>query len=155
MEVFINPAKDKWAEIVQRPQIDNAELKNTVSSILEDVKHNGDEAIKKYSLQFDGVKLNELKVTQREVDEAILFIDDELKNAIRVAKENIEKFHQFQIEKVKRIETSEGVICWRKAVAIEKVGLYIPGGSAPLFSTLLMLAIPATLAGCKQICVCT
>ncbi len=155
MQTFINPEEMKWAEIIRRPQIDNAELKNIVSVILQEIKQNGDEAVKKYSFQFDGAELNDLKIGEDEIGEALLFVKDELKDAIQLAKENIEKFHQSQIEQVKKIETSKGVICWRKSVAIEKVGLYIPGGTAPLFSTLLMLAIPAMLAGCKEICICT
>ena len=155
MQTFINPEEIKWAEITRRPQINNADLQNIVSGVLLDVKQNGDEAIKKYSLYFDESELNDLKIGQNEIEEALLLVKDELKDAIQLAKENIEKFHQSQIEDVKKIETSKGVICWRKSVAIEKVGFYIPGGTAPLFSTLLMLAIPAMLAGCKEIYICT
>lgn len=155
MRNFINPSKDKWAEIIQRPQMDNTELKNIVSTILNDVKKNGDTAIKKYSLQFGKVLLNDLKVNEQEIDEALSCVDGDLKNAIQIAKGNIEKFHRSQKEEVKKIETTIGVWCWRKSVAIDKVGLYIPGGTAPLFSTLLMLAIPAVLAGCREIIVCT
>ena len=155
MQTFINPSKDKWSEIIQRPQIDNAELESIVSEILVDVKQNGDNAIKKYSLQFDGVKLSELRVTDQEIQAALGIVDNELKNAIQKAKDNIEKFHLSQKEEIKLIETTSGVMCWRKSVAIDKVGLYIPGGTAPLFSTLLMLGIPALLAGCKEIIVCT
>ncbi len=155
MQTFINPSKDKWSEIIQRPQIDNAELESIVSEILVDVKQNGDNAIKKYSLQFDGVKLSELRVTDQEIEAALEIVDNELKNAIQKAKDNIEKFHLSQKEEIKLIETTSGVKCWRKSVAIDKVGLYIPGGTAPLFSTLLMLGIPALLAGCKEIIVCT
>src|SRR5688572_644206 len=155
MQTFINPGEIKWAEIVRRPQINNTDLQNIVSGILRDVKQNGDEAVKKYSLYFDESESNDLKIEQHEIEEAFLLVKDELKDAIQLAKENIEKFHQSQIEEVKKIETSKGIICWRKSVAIEKVGLYIPGGTAPLFSTLLMLAIPAILAGCKEICICT
>lgn len=155
MKIYINPAKNKWTEIIQRPQINNAALKNIVSEILLSVKQNGDEAIKKYSLQFDGVELNDLKVSDEEIKAALLVVDNELKNAIQLAKENIEKFHRSQKEEVKIIETSAGVMCWRRSVAIDKVGLYIPGGTAPLFSTLLMLGIPAVLAGCREIIVCT
>jgi len=155
MQTFINPSKDKWSEIIQRPQIDNAELESIVSEILVDVKQNGDTAIKKYSLQFDGVKLSELRVTDQEIEAALEVVDKDLKNAIQKAKDNIEKFHLSQKEEIKLIETTSGVNCWRKSVAIEKVGLYIPGGTAPLFSTLLMLGIPALLAGCKEIIVCT
>lgn len=155
MQTFINPSKEKWAEIIQRPQIDNASHHDIVSAILLDVKQNGDEAVKKYSFRFDDVAVDELKVSEKEIEDAVLSITDELKNAILLAKENIEKFHHSQNEEIKIIETSPGVVCWRKSVAIERVGLYIPGGTAPLFSTLLMLGIPALLAGCKQIIVCT
>lgn len=155
MQTFINPSIDKWAEIIRRPQINTAEINNVVSKILDEVQKKGDAAIKKYSLQFDGVELDDLKVSNEEIQEALLVINDELKNAIQIAKENIEKFHVSQKEEIKIIETSAGVMCWRKSVAIDKVGLYIPGGTAPLLSTLLMLGIPAKLAGCKEIIVCT
>ena len=154
-KLFINPSKDQWNEIIQRPVLDNKPLEQTVSAILNDVKLNGDEAVKKYAAQFDKVQLNELKISEPELQEAVLLVDEELKAAIAIAKNNITKFHQAQEEEIKQIETTGGVVCWRKSVAIQKVGLYIPGGSAPLFSTLLMLGIPAVLAGCKQIVVCT
>ncbi|MBA3675296.1 MAG: histidinol dehydrogenase [Chitinophagaceae bacterium] len=155
METFINPSKKNWTEIIQRPQIDNAALKNIVSEILHDVKQNGDKAIKRYALQFDGVALNDLKVNDEEIETALESIGDELKTAIQLAKDNIEKFHQSQREEEKIIETTPGVMCWRRSVAIDKVGLYIPGGTAPLFSTLLMLGIPALLVGCREVVVCT
>jgi len=155
MKTFFNPSKEKWAEIIQRPQINNATLKNNVSEILHDVKQNGDKAIKRYALQFDGVALNDLKVNDEEIETALEAIGNELKTAIQLAKSNIEKFHQSQNEEEKIIETSSGVMCWRRSVAIDKVGLYIPGGTAPLFSTLLMLGIPALLAGCSEVVVCT
>ena len=155
MQTFINPLREKWAEIIQRPQINSAELKNIVSEILVDVKQNGNGAIRKYSLQFDGVELDYLKVSDEEIEQALPAVENELQKAIKLAKENIEKFHRLQLEEVKEMETSPGVICWRKSIAIEKVGLYIPGGTAPLFSTLLMLGIPAVLAGCREIIVCT
>ena len=155
MQTFINPLKEKWTEIIQRPQINNAEIKAVVSDILLDVKQNGDKAIKKYSLEFDGVELNNFRVSEDEIQEALLAVSNQLKDAIQLAKENIEKFHRSQQEDVKQIETSSGVMCWRKSVAIEKVGLYIPGGTAPLFSTLLMLGIPSLLAGCREIIICT
>lgn len=155
MKTFINPTKEKWAEIIRRPQIENAALKNGVLKILHHVKQNGDKAIKEYALQFDGVALNNLKVNDEEIETALLVVGTELKAAIQLAKDNIEKFHQSQKEEEKIIETSPGVMCWRKSVAIDKVGLYIPGGTAPLFSTLLMLGIPALLAGCREIVVCT
>ncbi len=155
MQTFINPGREKWAEIIERPKIDDAELRITVSDILKDVKENGDAAIKKYSLQFGKVLLKELKVTNAEIDEAVNLVDEDLKDAIQLAKNNIEKFHAVQKHEELKIETSKGVLCWRKSVAIEKVGLYIPGGTAPLFSTLLMLGIPAVMAGCSEIVICT
>lgn len=155
MQTFINPAKKTWAEIIRRPQFNNEELKSTVSAILQDVKKNGDVAVKKYCLRFDSVQLDELKVSDVEIEEALSCVDEKLKSAIQQAKENIERFHASQKEEVKRIETAKGVYCWRESIPIEKVGLYIPGGSAPLFSTLLMLATPALIAGCRQIIVCT
>jgi histidinol dehydrogenase len=154
-KLFINPSKDQWNEIIQRPVLDSKPLEQTVSAILNDVKLNGDEAVKKYAAQFDKVQLDELKVSEAEIQEALLLVDEKLKAAIAIAKNNITKFHQAQEEEIKQIETTGGVLCWRKLVGIQKVGLYIPGGSAPLFSTLLMLGIPAMLAGCKEIVVCT
>ena len=153
--LFINPSKDKWTEIIQRPILDSMPLEKTVAEILADVKQNGDVAVKKYALQFDKAELNELKVGDEEIAEAIKLVNDELKSAIQIAKDNITKFHQSQKEEIKKVETTTGVVCWRKSIAIQKVGLYIPGGTAPLFSTLLMLGIPAVLAGCKEIIVCT
>ena len=153
--IFINPLKEQWPEILKRPAFDGKSLENTVASILLDVQLNGDEAIKKYAAKFDGVKLEELKVSDMEIAEAVSSVDDALKAAIEVAKNNITTFHYAQKEAVKQIETMPGVLCWRKSVAIQKIGLYIPGGTAPLFSTLLMLGIPAVLAGCHEIVVCT
>ncbi|MDB5198778.1 MAG: histidinol dehydrogenase [Chitinophagaceae bacterium] len=155
LKTFINPGREKWAEIIERPKINDAELKFIVSDILKDVKENGDDAIKKYCLQFGKVLLEDLKVSNAEIDEAVMLVDDDLKDAIQLAKKNIEKFHATQKQEEQKIETAKGVLCWRKSVAIEKVGLYIPGGSAPLFSTLLMLGIPAVMAGCSEIVVCT
>ncbi len=153
--IFINPLKEQWPEILKRPAFDSKSLENTVASILQDVQLNGDEAIKKYAAKFDGIKLEELKVSDMEIAEAASLVDDTLKAAIDVAKNNITTFHYAQKEAVKQIETMPGVLCWRKSVAIQKIGLYIPGGTAPLFSTLLMLGIPAVLAGCNEIIVCT
>lgn len=155
MQVFINPDKSSWNGILQRPAFDTRQLEGTVAAILEEVRLNGDAAVKKYALQFDKVEPNELKVTAGEIDEALNLVDEKLKAAIQIAKDNITAFHQSQKEAVTPIETTNGVVCWRKSVGIEKVGLYIPGGTAPLFSTLLMLGIPAMLAGCKEIVVCT
>lgn len=154
-KIFINPEEKDWKGILQRPVFDSKTLEETVSAILADVKLNGDEAIRKYALKFDQVELNDLQVSELEMAAAVPLVSEELKAAILLAKNNIEKFHLAQAQVSEQIETTEGVLCWRKSVAITKVGLYIPGGSAPLFSTLLMLAIPALLAGCKEIIVCT
>jgi histidinol dehydrogenase len=155
MEIYTNPGKDKWPQLLQRPVFDTTSLEEKVSAILKDVKLNGDAAVKKYAAQFDGVALNELKVSTAEIEAAIAMVDDNLKAAIAIAKNNISKFHEAQKETITKVETTTGVLCWRKSVAIDKVGLYIPGGTAPLFSTLLMLGIPAMIAGCKEIVVCT
>lgn len=155
MDIFINPERKDWPQLLQRPVFDTSSLNEKVAAILNDVKVNGDAAVKKYTAQFDGVSLNELQVSDSEIAAAVASVADDLKAAIAVAKNNITQFHQAQKEGLVKIETSKDVICWRKAVAIEKVGLYIPGGTAPLFSTLLMLGIPAMLAGCKELVVCT
>ena len=154
-KIFINPSKNEWPEIIERPVFDSKPLEEIVSAILQDIKLNGDEAVKKYALQFDKVQLNKLKVSDIEIAESIALVSDELKAAIQIAKKNITLFHQSQNEISKKVETTAGVVCWRKSLAIQKVGLYIPGGSAPLFSTLLMLGIPAVMADCKEIVVCT
>jgi len=153
--VFINPLKEQWKAILERPAFDSKSLENIVTPILLDVKLNGDAAIKKYAAKFDGIELTELKVSEEEIMAAVALVDNELKVAIDLAKNNITKFHAAQKEVITQIETTTGVVCWRKSIAIKKIGLYIPGGSAPLFSTLLMLGIPAVLAGCSEIVVCT
>ena len=154
--IFINPAKKDWQQILQRPALDSKPLEETVAAILTDVKVNGDAAVKKYALQFDKAVLHNLKVTEAETLAAIGAVSEDLKAAIGIAKNNITVFHQAQKEQlITHVETTPGVVCWRKSTAIQKVGLYIPGGTAPLFSTLLMLGIPAVLAGCKEIIVCT
>lgn len=153
--VFIEPLKEEWPGLVRRPLLDHTALENIVSPILQAVKLYGDEAIKKYAEEFDKLKLADMKVSEKEIQEATLLIEDDLKNAIGIAKENITRFHEAQTEPLTKLETTPGVVCWRKSVAIQNIGLYIPGGSAPLFSTLLMLAIPAQVAGCSGIVVCT
>jgi histidinol dehydrogenase len=155
MKVIRYPKKEDWAEILQRPTIESEDLTATVSAILNEVKLSGDNALREYTSKFDGVDLGEIQVLENEFEEAEKQISIELKNAINQAKSNIEKFHLSQIEEPEKIETTEGVFCWRKSVAIEKVGLYIPAGTAPLFSTVLMLAIPAKIAGCKEIILCS
>ncbi len=144
-----------WNEILARPTLDNTFLERTVANILKDVKLHGDEALKHCSRYFDKVELEDFLVSGEEFDEAEAQVSGKLKEAINIAKANIEKFHAAQTEKPEIIETTTGVFCWRKSVAIERVGLYIPAGTAPLFSTVLMLAIPAKLAGCREIIVCS
>ncbi len=153
--IIINPARSEWLELTTRPQMNSKNLEGTVLEIINKVKLQGDVAVKNYSLEFHGFAPESLWITDEEIKESSKRIDKDLKKAILLAKKNIEKFHKHQLEKIKKIETSSGVICWRKSVPVEKVGLYIPGGSAPLFSTLLMLAIPAKIAGCKNILVTT
>jgi len=153
--IFNNPPSSEWNLILKRPAFDSSQLEESVSKILLDIKLNGDEAVKKYVLKYDGIELQELRVSDTEIEEALSLVSTDLKAAISIAKNNIEKFHFSQVQGVEKIETTRGVICWRKSVGIQKVGLYIPGGSAPLFSTLLMLGIPAVMAGCSNITVCT
>ncbi len=141
--------------LLKRPAADVSQLEEKVLSILRDVRERGDVAVCEYTKKFDGAEISSLIVTEEEFSEAENALDDKLKLAIQLAKNNIEKFHAAQKSAVEKIETSPGVFCWRKSLPIEKVGLYIPGGSAPLFSTILMLAVPAQLAGCKEITLCT
>lgn len=155
MQIIRYPEKNTWNTLLQRPAFDTRQLEATVSAILADVKTTGDAALRKYTLQFDKVTLADIRVTAAEFEAADASLDESLKNAIRQAALNIEAFHRAQVEPVTMIETMPGVQCWRKPVGIEKVGLYIPGGTAPLFSTILMLAIPARLAGCSEIVLCT
>lgn len=155
MKVFNEPKINEWASIIERPSIDAAQLNDNVRNIIDEVIAGGDAAIKKITLQFDRVSINELRVTAEKIAAAENLLTPGLKTAIQLAKVNIEIFHNSQIQKVERIETMPGVWCWRKSVGIEKVGIYIPGGSAPLFSTVLMLGIPAKIAGCKEVILCT
>ena len=155
MQEFKFPARKDWKKILTRPTADMADIEQKVIPILEDVKKSGDEAIRKYALQFDNILLNDFQVSQSEIDEAEASLNDDLKASIKVAIKNIERFHEAQISSSALIETMPGVECWRKSVGIEKVGIYIPGGTAPLFSTVLMLAIPAKIAGCKEIVLCS
>ncbi|MDP3556193.1 MAG: histidinol dehydrogenase [Bacteroidota bacterium] len=155
METINYPPKNEWSKLLQRPTIDTISLEQTVNDILVDVQKNGDIALAKYTLQYDKATIAKLLASEVEFEQAEKLCSQELKAAIQLAKSNIEKFHKAQKEEIKIIETSDGVNCWRKSVGIEKVGLYIPGGSAPLFSTILMLGIPAKLAGCKEIILCS
>lgn len=155
MKIIRYPKKEQWAEICERPHLDMTQLQNTVSSVLCDIREKGDAAVRMYEQRFDHVELSALAVTEKEIDEAETLISQELKKAIKLAHENIYKFHETQKFSGKKITTKKGVVCWQKSVAIERVGLYIPGGTAPLFSTVLMLAAPAKIAGCKDIVLCT
>ncbi len=155
MRVIEFPSRSDWANLLQRPSIDNSALVETVKAVLYEVKKEGDIAIKKFTNSFDGVLLDQFKVTSEEIEEAISLISNELKNAIQLAAKNIQCFHEKQLTDVEVIETMPGINCWRKSVGIEKVGLYIPGGTAPLFSTILMLGIPAKIAVCNQIVLCS
>jgi histidinol dehydrogenase len=145
------PDRIDWQEIVKRPEFENVSLDKAVRKILEKVKAKGDKAVRKYTKEFDGVKLKKLAVSEKEIRAAENCLSGELKAAIQQAKLNIEKFHRSQLGEIKVVETMEGIKCWRSSVGIERVGIYIPGGSAPLFSTVLMLAVPAVIAGCKEI----
>jgi histidinol dehydrogenase len=155
MKVIKYPQKEEWKEILKRPALNTESLNDTVRGILDRVKAEGDKAVLECEATFDKVQLDSLAVTAEELKEAEGLISEELKAAIKLAKENIETFHTAQRFTGKKVETRPGVVCWQKAVGIEKVGLYIPGGTAPLFSTVLMLATPARIAGCKEIVLCT
>ena len=155
MKVYRYPQQSVWSEILSRPHLDSQQLQATVSCVLSDVRQRGDEAVKDYEERFDHVRLQSLAVSSEEMAEAEALVPEELKEAIRLAHHNIQAFHEAQHFNEVRVETQPGVACWQRAIAIEKVGLYIPGGTAPLFSTVLMLATPAKIAGCKQIVLCT
>lgn len=155
MQVIINPDKSKWKVLLQRPYYDNSSVLSSVTNIINSVKNDGDQALRQFAKDFDGVAMKDFLVRQEELDAAGNGLTTALKKAILQAKNNIEAFHSSQLEKKIIVETMPGIQCWRKAVGIEKVGLYVPGGTAPLFSTVLMLVVPAHLAGCKEIILCT
>lgn len=155
MKIFKHPQPCEWADIVERSHMDVSSLSATVNTVLQDVKTRGDEAVKEYEEKFDHARLTDLAVSQDEMDEAERLVSAELKEALILAHANIERFHAAQEFQSIKVETAPGVTCWQKSVPIEKVGLYIPGGTAPLFSTVLMLATPAKLAGCEEIVLCT
>ncbi len=155
MKVYNNPDSSEWADICLRPHLDVSSLNSAVSGILDDVRLRGDEAVKEYEAKFDHAVLGELMVSEEEKAEAMASIDCELLEAIKLAHDNIYKFHKAQLMSVCKVETAPGVVCWQKQLPIERVGLYIPGGTAPLFSTVLMLATPAKIAGCSEIVLCT
>jgi histidinol dehydrogenase len=155
MQIIKYPKKEIWADILKRPALDTKFLERTVANILQDVKAHGDQALRHCARHFDRVELNDFLVSEAEFAEAEARVSPELKEAISAAKANIEKFHRAQMEKPEVAETTAGVFCWRKSVPIERVGLYIPAGTAPLFSTVLMLAVPANIAGCREIVLCS
>lgn len=155
METIINPSKAQWSEILQRPTKTIDDIENTVTQIFDDVKRNGDKAVSKYTSLFDGVDLKSSLVTSSEIQKAVESVPSELKQAIQLAKANIEAFHAAQKTQNVDVETTKGVRCWQEKRAIQKIGLYIPGGTAPLFSTVLMLAVPAKIAGCTEIILCS
>jgi histidinol dehydrogenase len=153
MEVIRYPKKETWASLLKRPEVNTLHLSERVAEIIQAVREQGDKALYHFTEQYDGVRLKTLAASEKDVTQAD--IDDDLKQAIALAQRNITSFHRSQIKKTKKIETTPGVLCWRKSVPVERVGIYIPGGSAPLFSTVLMLAIPANIAGCRDIILCT
>jgi histidinol dehydrogenase len=155
MRKCVNPPKSQWHSLLARPALDQANLVETVSKVIADVRKEGDIAIRKYTANFDQVEIDDFVLNENDIQSLAQNISAPLKQAIDIAAQNIRHFHNKQVAAIEKIETMPGVICWRKSVAIDKVGLYIPGGSAPLFSTILMLGIPAAIAGCKQIVLCT
>jgi histidinol dehydrogenase len=155
MQLFINPSPETWPALCVRPQVELEFLENSVKNILARVQRSGDEALRELTKQFDKADVTQIQVTEQEIEQALRSVPSALKAAIQTAAANIEKFHAAQKQTLVPVETMPGVTCWRKAVAIQKVGIYIPGGSAPLFSTVLMLGIPAKLAGCEEVILCT
>lgn len=155
MQIFKYPSKDTWAQILARPVFDSTSLFETVQTVLDDVRLRGDAAVNEYTQKFDKVTLSQIEVTKEEIADAEKLVSVQLKQAIEMARRNIWKFHSEQQHDLPEIQTSPGVFCWQKAIAIEKVGLYVPGGTAPLFSTVLMLGIPAQIAECKEVVLCT
>ena len=155
MQLVINPDRKDWNGLLRRPYYDNSAVLQSVQNILNEVKQNGNSALKQFSKQFDGIELDNFIVGEEEINTAAAELSLDLKSAIQQARRNIVTFHQAQLKDEEVIETMPGVQCWRKSIGIEKVGLYIPGGTAPLFSTVLMLAVPAQIAGCKEIILCT
>jgi len=155
MQVIKYPLREEWTSLLTRPTYDSTLLFGSVQEVLDNVRTRGDKAIKEYTKQFDDVVLENIEVTKEEIAEAEKLVSPNLKQAIEMARRNIWKFHSEQQQELPEIQTSPGVYCWQKAIAIEKVGLYVPGGTAPLFSTVLMLGIPAQIAECNQVILCT
>ena len=155
MKIIRYPQPSQWQDLVARPHLDVSQLNSTVAAILDDIRQNGDKAVMAYEEKFDHARLQSLAVTQEEFEEARTLVDDDLYDALMLAHHNIEAFHAAQKHAPVKVETCPGVTCWQKSIAIERVGLYVPGGTAPLFSTVLMLATPARIAGCHEIVLCT
>jgi histidinol dehydrogenase len=155
MQKIYNPKREEWAPLLERPTQTFNDIEDVVKEVFMDIAGNGDKAVKNYTKKFDRVIVENSLVSDIEINEAIAMVSEELKNAIVLAKNNIEKFHKNQVVKSEKVETSEGVVCWQEKRSIQKVGLYIPGGTAPLFSTILMLAIPAKIAGCQKVILCS
>ncbi len=155
MKIIRYPQPSQWQDLVARPHLDVSQLNSTVAAILDDIRQNGDKAVMAYEEKFDHARLQSLAVTQEEFEEARTLVDDDLYDALMLAHHNIETFHAAQKHDPVKVETCPGVTCWQKSIAIERVGLYVPGGTAPLFSTVLMLATPARIAGCHEIVLCT
>lgn len=155
MKIIKFPERETYKEIIERPHLDVSQLNDIVAGVLKDIRENGDDAVKRYEEKFDHVCLDSLAVSSEEMNEAENLVSADLKSALEQAHSNIASFHESQIFESTKVETCKGVTCWQKSVPIEKVGLYIPGGTAPLFSTVLMLATPAKIAGCKEIVLCT
>jgi len=155
MRIYKNISRQDWPQLCQRPKLQTADLDNIVEEVFEQVRLFGDKSVKKYTLKFDGIEPEQIQVSEEAWNEGIDRVPDELKRAIQQAKRNIEVFHKAQLNERINVETEDGVQCWQESRAIQKVGLYIPGGTAPLFSTVLMLAVPAKLAGCEEIILCT
>ena len=155
MNQYKEPQRKEWANLLERPTLDNKDLESIVKAVLKKVKEEGDTALKAYTVQFDKVALSQLEVSTQEFEEAEQLVSPELKSAIQLAQQNIAQFHSQQKEKEQKVETAPGVSCWRKSVPINKIGLYIPGGTAPLFSSVLMLGVPAKIAGCQEIILCS
>ncbi|MFN7280205.1 MAG: histidinol dehydrogenase, partial [bacterium] len=155
MQIIQRPDIKEWPSIIARPALEKKGLDRTVAKIMEAVRRRGDKALRKYTRDFDGVSLRRSEVTTKEIRTAEKMLDEDLKSAIRQAADNIQKFHETQAHREPQVETMRGVTCWRRSLPIGKVGLYIPGGTAPLFSTILMLGIPARLAGCPEVILCS
>jgi histidinol dehydrogenase len=155
MKLIKHPKKEKWSKYLKRPESDQDNLEGVIGNILNEVRQNGDAALRYYTEKFDGFNLDDIQVTDSEINRAVENVDHDLKEAIEVAAANIEKFHKAQLIKYDKVETTEGVFCWQKQVPIQRVGLYAPGGTAPLFSSVLMLGIPAQIAGCQEVILCS